>query len=161
MLSLAFENTQPRRIVGQIGDGVGCFTPVVGRGKVVQAAVDHFQRNSRKRLIQSFGNSIRQIDQNSIQQPGSPQLQLDAVLRTDPKIGQAQQPFDGVVSILNGTITNDKFCMSRTGRLTLTWWRRPLRSRSAKTDEGVYPSGEIACRGGIHESSMEGPPPVD
>jgi hypothetical protein len=81
------------------------------------------------------------------------------ILKTGQRPGQGL--FAKAGAGLNGTITNDKFCMSRTGRLALTWWRRPLRSRSAKVDEGVYPSGEIACRGGIHESSMEGPPPVD
>ena len=74
---------------------------------------------------------------------------------------EIQNALEPLENQLNGTITNDKFCMSRTGRLTLTWWRRPLRSRSAKADEGVYPSGEIACRGGIHETPMEGPPSVD
>ena len=31
--------------------------------------------------------------------------------------------------LLNGTVTSDKFCVSRYGRLRLTWWRRPLRRR--------------------------------
>jgi hypothetical protein len=30
---------------------------------------------------------------------------------------------------LNGTITNDKFCLTRWGKLQLSWWRRPLRLR--------------------------------
>jgi hypothetical protein len=29
----------------------------------------------------------------------------------------------------NGLITNDKFCLIRTGRLALSWWHRPLRLR--------------------------------
>ena len=29
----------------------------------------------------------------------------------------------------NGMITNDKFCMTRQGRLRLSWWRRPIRLR--------------------------------
>jgi hypothetical protein len=29
----------------------------------------------------------------------------------------------------DGLITNDKFCFSRTGKLKLNWWRRPLRLR--------------------------------
>ena len=31
--------------------------------------------------------------------------------------------------LFNGIITNDKFCLSRTGQLKLNWWRRPLRLR--------------------------------
>jgi Ni,Fe-hydrogenase III small subunit len=33
--------------------------------------------------------------------------------------------------ILNGMITNDKFCLTRRGALGLSWWRRPLRLRNA------------------------------
>jgi hypothetical protein len=33
------------------------------------------------------------------------------------------------VEILNGMITNDKFCLTRWGELQLSWWRRPLRLR--------------------------------
>jgi hypothetical protein len=31
--------------------------------------------------------------------------------------------------VLNGMITNDKFCCTRWGQLPLSWWRRPLRLR--------------------------------
>ena len=43
----------------------------------------------------------------------------------------------GVFKIfLNGTITNDKFCMSRTAQLQLSWWRLP-RSARQSSSEGV------------------------
>jgi hypothetical protein len=65
-------------------------------------------------------------------------------------------------TFFNGIITNDKFCMIRTARLHLTWWRRALRSRPTHVaDEAVYPSNETSRRGGTHETSMENPPPVD
>ena len=35
---------------------------------------------------------------------------------------------------LNGLITNDKFCMSRTARLQLSWWRLPRSARQAISD---------------------------
>ena len=59
---------------------------------------------------------------------------------------------------LNGTITNDKFCMSRTTRLHRTWWRRPLKSRVALEGESAYPSDETARRGGPHETPVENAP---
>jgi hypothetical protein len=41
----------------------------------------------------------------------------------------------GVFKILfNGLITNDKFCMSRTARLQLSWWRLPRSARQAISD---------------------------
>ncbi len=36
----------------------------------------------------------------------------------------------------NGLITNDKFCMSRTARLHLSWWRLPRSARKTNR-EGV------------------------
>src|SRR6266496_1498646 len=50
---------------------------------------------------------------------------------------------DGIAAtlgLLNGTITNDKFCMSRTGHLRLSWWRLPLRAREKVTQAVEYPS---------------------
>ncbi len=38
--------------------------------------------------------------------------------------------------LLNGLITNDKFCMSRTARLQLSWWRLP-RSARQPNSQGV------------------------
>jgi hypothetical protein len=69
-------------------------------------------------------------------------------------------PFEGPEPHLNGTITNDKFCMTRTGWLHLTWWRRPLRSRPAGADVSGYPSDETSRRGGTHETSVDNPPSV-
>jgi predicted ATPase len=38
-------------------------------------------------------------------------------------------------ALLNGMITNDKFCCTRWGQLQLSWWRRPLRLRSGADPE--------------------------
>jgi hypothetical protein len=45
------------------------------------------------------------------------------------QFGHAQQAFEIPVGFFNGLITNDKFCMTRTGQLRLNHWRRPLRLR--------------------------------
>jgi hypothetical protein len=40
----------------------------------------------------------------------------------------------------NGLITNDKFCLSRSGRLVLNWWRLPLRLRDrAREGQAQFP----------------------
>jgi hypothetical protein len=55
----------------------------------------------------------------------------------------------------NGLITNDKFCMTRTGCLPLNWSRRPLRLRIPATKEMVYSASEESeCRGN-HETPVE------
>ena len=62
------------------------------------------------------------------------------------EIAQSQGIFQVSVIDLNGLITNDKFCMVRTGKLKLNHWRLPLKRRigvagekgySATTDNGV------------------------
>ncbi len=101
MLPFALENAQPFRIVSQVSDGVSRFSPMIGSGEVVEAPINHFHRNRCKRLVELFSHRIGQINQDRIQQPGSPQLKLDAILRADPEVSQAQQPFDNVIGVFN------------------------------------------------------------
>ena len=59
---------------------------------------------------------------------------------------------------LDGLITNDKFCLTRRGRLVLTWSRRPLRLRGKAPERpGMVPDPE-SDRGGAHEAPLAGPP---
>ena len=59
---------------------------------------------------------------------------------------------------LDGLITNDKFCLTRRGRLVLTWWRRALRLRGEVQERaGILPDPE-SDRGGTDEASLAGPP---
>ena len=61
------------------------------------------------------------------------------------------------VEQINGTITNDKFCMSRTAHLHLSWWRLPLRAREQVTGEVESPSEgntwEYSPQKEIHEET--------
>ena len=69
----------------------------------------------------------------------------------------ATPAFKALMIVLNGTITNDKFCMSRMGRLHLTWWRLPLRARIPVTNQIEYPTdvNEMKCchQEGTHEET--------
>jgi hypothetical protein len=51
---------------------------------------------------------------------------------------------------LDGLITNDKFCCVRRLRLSLTWWRRPLRPRGGVQDRAGMPHDD---------PDMDCPPP--
>ena len=67
------------------------------------------------------------------------------------------QPHDGFAELLkalNGLITNDKCCMTRTRRLVLNGGRRPKRLREPASEERNYLQGESAHRGGAYEASM-------
>ena len=66
-----------------------------------------------------------------------------------------QQVFAIAEGLFNGLITNDKFCMTRTGQLRLSHWRRPLRLRASDTEQKVYSASEKSECGGSHETPVE------
>jgi hypothetical protein len=57
-------------------------------------------------------------------------MKVETLLTTSLTIAQASKLFGITKDKLNGTITNDKFCLSRWDEMQLSWWRRPLRLRS-------------------------------
>ena len=56
--------------------------------------------------------------------------------------------------LVNGLITNDKFCMTRSGRLTLSWSRYEVRQRRRALAASDYPSLEQSQHGGIYETPV-------
>ena len=60
---------------------------------------------------------------------GSVEVEMESVGISRLAIGQAGELLGISKEKLNGLLTNDKFCLSRYGRLHLNWWRRPLRLR--------------------------------
>jgi hypothetical protein len=62
--------------------------------------------------------------------------------------------FEPIDAALNGLFTNDKFCLSRFGQLSLTWWRYPLRLRGRRSDLQTASRGEMAHQGGSHETAV-------
>jgi hypothetical protein len=48
----------------------------------------------------------------------------------------------GWLILLDGLITNGKFCCVRRVRLSLTWWHRPLRLRGSLLQSDVALVGE-------------------
>jgi hypothetical protein len=73
----------------------------------------------------------------------------------DLRLPDAERVFELAVCDLNGLITNDKFCLSRPGRLKLSWSRRPMRMRDLPTNVTIYPSDETVPRGGKHEAIVD------
>src|SRR5215471_21635862 len=53
--------------------------------------------------------------------------------RFEPQHGPGHPLYTSMI-LLNGMITNDKFCMIRQGRVKLRWSRRPYRFRPRKPD---------------------------
>ena len=57
----------------------------------------------------------------------------------------------------DGLITNDKFCLVRTGKLKLSHWHLPLRRRIGIPGEKVYSVQPVTECGGHHETPVEDP----
>src|SRR5215831_4568222 len=60
-------------------------------------------------------------------------------------------PVDRQKDLVNGLVTNDKFCMSRQSQMTLHWSRKPYRSRPPKS---AYAPAEMSQQGGYHETPL-------
>jgi hypothetical protein len=52
-------------------------------------------------------------------------------------MGHPERRFAFCKALLNGMITNDKFCCTRWGQLQLSWWRRPLRLRRESNHDSM------------------------
>ena len=61
--------------------------------------------------------------------------------------------------LLNGLITNDKFCLSRVSRQKLRYARRPRTLPCQAVDSYAYPRDE-EHRGGTNEATLESPSSV-
>ena len=76
---------------------------MVRLGKVVESTKNHFERNAVKGQHEFFGDGIAQIDQQGEEQPGSPDLQEDAIQGACPQVSQIEQAFNEQESFFNGS----------------------------------------------------------
>src|SRR4030095_4707365 len=60
-------------------------------------------------------------------------------------------PIDRQKDLVNGLVTNDKFCLSRQSQIKLRWSRKPYRSRPRKS---AYAHTETSQQGGYHEPPL-------
>ena len=122
----------------------------------------HVQGDIKGFHLRLQGHLQLQGMQDLSQDQRDPQLDQNQFWASRPPDLQAQLAFEQLESQFNGTITNDKFCLSRMGRLQLTWWRLPLRARLPVTNQTGYPTdvNEMECchQEGTHEeTSLEHP----
>jgi hypothetical protein len=68
--------------------------------------------------------------------------------------GDAPELLEAIDEPFDGLFTNDKFCLSRFGQLSLTWWRYPLRLRGGHSDAQTASPGEVAHQGGSDDTAM-------
>ena len=68
--------------------------------------------------------------------------------------------FQGAVVLLNGLITNDKFCLSRVSQQKLRYVRGPRAFACQTTSSCAHLRDEPQHRGGAHEATMASPSSV-
>ena len=72
---------------------------------------------------------------------------------------RSHHPLHGSMILLNGLITNDKFCFVRTSQVQLRWAHRPRRdSLQAMTVEKGYLPETQHLAGGTYEAPVANPP---
>lgn len=100
-LSFLFNQGQGLGLASEIFNGVISLTFVPRLGEMIQAAENHLQGDVLKGPVQGISHGSGQVNQEGVEQPGGPDLHLNAVARTGVKISQAPQSFDDVKSILD------------------------------------------------------------
>src|SRR5215211_6664000 len=89
---------------------------------------------------------VRQQRQGDMPVPAWPAADLIVV--------QADLAFGALEALLDGLITNGKFCCTRRMRLSLTWWHRPLRLRRSGLQTDAALAGEP------HDPDLDRLPPA-
>jgi hypothetical protein len=70
--------------------------------------------------------------------------------RFEPQHGTGD-PLDSPMVLLNGLMTNDKFCMIRQSQIKLRWSRKPYRCRPRQS---TYALDETSHQGAYHETPV-------
>jgi hypothetical protein len=89
---------------------------------------------------------VRQQRQGDVPVPAWPAADLIVV--------QADQALAGLKTLLDGLITNGRFCCTRRLRLSLTWWHRPFRLRRSALHT------DAALVGEPHDPDLDRLPPA-
>jgi hypothetical protein len=89
---------------------------------------------------------VRQQRQGDVAVPARPPADL-VVVQADLTLGLLK-------ALLDGLITNGKFCCTRQVRMDLTWWHRPLRLR------GLALQADAALQGASHGPDLDRLPPA-
>ena len=118
-------------------DGAGAGTAARGPPLSAAGSWPRCRRLVRCRMVAEPGvpaEAERAVDQDLVA--------ADRDIGADLEIGPAQLVLDLFVTLLDGLITNGKFCCVRWVRLSLSWWHRPLRLRESALQSDVALAGE-------------------
>jgi hypothetical protein len=110
------------------------------------------ERPLRRRVVGGHGAHLSLGQHRHGLDPGQRPSRRPEAAEAEHRPGSALDP---AVVLLDGLITNDKFCLVRRTRLRLSWSRLALRCRSARPDAAV---AESLPQGGTDAMPMDGTP---
>ncbi len=122
----------------------------VRRGLVRRDAVGPHVRARDRLLEEGRGRCVTRLTQVDVDHLS---VLVAGTVGVDPVAGQAD------VGLVNGLTAKGKFCLTRFGRLRLSWSRSAARQRYIARTRASYPSDEQAHRGGQDETSVADAPP--
>ena len=99
--AFTFDDTEQFGVDDQVSDDIIRLAAMVSLRKEIKATIHHFHGDCCKRLIERFGDTVGEIHQNRIEQPGCPSLNLDGILSATSKISETQQTLDDGIRIFN------------------------------------------------------------
>jgi hypothetical protein len=102
-------------------------------------------------------------DQEGVGEHGQGHPPVPGAPAADLVLIQASKALAGRDGLLDGLITNGKFCCTRRVRLRLTWWHRPLRLRRSGLETDAVPVGaphdpDLDCLPPDQPPPRRGPP---
>jgi hypothetical protein len=122
------------------------------------------RRSGRLPLDRGGDGSLGAGDgQERVRQQRQGDMPIPAWPAADLIVVQADLAFGALEALLDGLITNGKFCCTRRVRLHLTWWHRPLRLRRSGLETAVVPVGaphdpDLDCLPPDQPPPRRGPP---
>ncbi len=79
---------------GEVGDGGAGVAMGAGDRVMIEAAEDHFLGDALGGDDEAFGDVVAEVDQDGREEPGGPELEVDAVVGAGPEVGQTEEAFD-------------------------------------------------------------------
>jgi len=116
-----------------------------------QISFDHFTGET----IWGTVGKISQLQQTNSDRREQPQKTKEAFDALELTVLKTAAGLEALMRVFNGTITNDKFCMSRLGRLQLSWWRLPRCARLPVPQQIGYPSETTKLESCSQEDTYE------
>src|SRR6185436_7307715 len=88
-------------MVDQVRHQVGGFTTCEGTTIVVESTEHHLDRDAFERFVEALSNLLTNVEQHEVEKEGGIELELDAIGRGFPEVGESKDAFGDQERIFN------------------------------------------------------------